>query len=87
MNLSYSNIPQLGGMWPAFASFKSNPESARRLKLTRISVSQGTNFTDAGWKGARGINPVASREYDDPLSLALPGRSSRGHFPSTRSAG
>src|SRR5262245_35106750 len=52
-------------MWRAFVS-KSNLESVRRLKLTRISLKQGTNFTDADWKGARGgSSPVA---VDDLLS-------------------
>src|SRR5262245_49812924 len=34
-------LPQMGGICGAL----SNPESARRLKLTRISLGQGTNFT------------------------------------------
>ena len=36
-------------------------------------------------KARGGSNPAAL--YDDPLSLAPPGRSSRGHFPAAPSVG
>jgi hypothetical protein len=54
------------------------PESGRRLRLTRNSRRAGTNFTDASWKHARGIEPCA---FDDPLSLAPLGAPRGAIFP------
>jgi hypothetical protein len=39
---------------------RGGPVSATRLKVTRISSGAGTDFTDASWKGARGIKPCCS---------------------------
>ena len=52
----------------------------------KISLRPGTNFTDARWKGARGIETLLHC-MTTPFSLAPPGRSSRGHFPAAPSAG
>jgi hypothetical protein len=59
-----SAIPR-GWQIPSKELIASEPESATRLKVTRISLAAGTDFTDASWKGARGSNPAAL--YDDPL--------------------
>jgi hypothetical protein len=41
--------PNWGMWWPCFV------ESDSGLKVTRISFSPGTNFTNASWNSARGI--------------------------------
>ena len=72
--------------WEPSDQCRSGPESATRLKVTRISSGRRNRFHRRQLERRAGDQTPAAL-YDDREPWPRPVRSSRGHFPTTRSAG